>query len=100
MAITIDQPYSQGTGYALIIGLGALFAIGMSLLSLVLKRYFAQFQTSEMFMTADHSVKTGLTASAVVSSWTISSTLLTSTSCELTQLWTSGPTDLPSDPML
>jgi len=31
-------------------------------------------------MTAKHSVKTGLTASAVVSSWTIAATLLTSTS--------------------
>lgn len=30
-------------------------------------------------MTAKHSVKTGLTASAVVSSWTIAATLLTST---------------------
>jgi urea-proton symporter len=33
-----------------------------------------------MFMTAKRSVKTGLVASAVVSSWTIAATLLTSTS--------------------
>ncbi len=37
-----------------------------------------EVQGSEMFMTAKRSVKTGLVASAVVSSWTIAATLLTS----------------------
>ncbi|TVY58251.1 putative urea active transporter 1 [Lachnellula cervina] len=52
----------------------------MSMVSLFLSKYFAEKQDSEMFMTAKHTVKTGLTASAVVSSWTIATTLLSSTS--------------------
>ncbi|KAI0595332.1 Sodium:solute symporter family-domain-containing protein [Biscogniauxia sp. FL1348] len=66
-------------GYGLIIGLGALFAVGMSVVSFLLSRRMAEIQTSEMFMTAKHSVKTGLVSSAVVSSWTIAATLLSST---------------------
>ncbi|KAI1635736.1 putative sodium/proline symporter [Biscogniauxia mediterranea] len=66
-------------GYGLIIGLGAVFAIGMSVVSFLLSRRMAEIQTSEMFMTAKHSVKTGLVSSAVVSSWTIAATLLSST---------------------
>jgi Na+/proline symporter len=75
----ITPPLSQGVGYGLIIGLGTAFAIGMSCLSWWLSRYRNEVQDSEMFMTARHSVKTGLIASAVVSSWTIAATLLTST---------------------
>ncbi|KAH8685368.1 putative sodium/proline symporter [Tricladium varicosporioides] len=78
--IQIEPPFGQGVGYGIVIGLGAAFAIGMSLVSLFLSKYFAEKQDSEMFMTAKHSVKTGLTASAVVSSWTIAATLLSSTS--------------------
>lgn len=63
----------------MVIGLGAAFAVGMSFVSWALSRYLDEVQDSEMFMTAKHSVKTGLTASAVVSSWTIAATLLTST---------------------
>ncbi|KAH8671543.1 putative sodium/proline symporter [Xylariales sp. PMI_506] len=70
---------SQGAGYGILIGVGAAFALGMSLISWLLSRYKNEIQDSEMFMTAKHSVKTGLTASAVVSSWTIATTLLTST---------------------
>ncbi|KAF9696630.1 hypothetical protein EKO04_005162 [Ascochyta lentis] len=71
--------FNEGVGYGLVLGLGALFALGMSLISVLLARYMAEIQTSEMYMTAKHSVKTGLVASAVVSSWTIAATLLTST---------------------
>jgi Na+/proline symporter len=81
-AIQIEAPFGAGVGYGVVVGLGAAFAIGMSLLSLFLSKYFAEKQDAEMFMTAKHSVKTGLTASAVVSSWTIAATLLSSTSCE------------------
>ncbi|KAJ5248716.1 sodium/proline symporter [Penicillium chermesinum] len=69
----------EGVGYGIVIGVGAIFAIGMSLTSWLLSRYMNEVQDSEMFMTAKHSVKSGLTASAVVSSWTIATTLLTST---------------------
>jgi len=47
-------------------------------LSVLLARFQNEVQGSEMFMTAKRSVKTGLVASAVVSSWTIAATLLTS----------------------
>jgi Na+/proline symporter len=46
----------------------------------VLKRYNNEQQTSEMFSTAGRTVKSGLVASAVVSSWTWAATLLQSTS--------------------
>lgn len=79
MSAQIPPIFGQGVGYGIVLGLGAAFAVGMSFISWGLTRYFAEKQTSEMFMTAKHSVKTGLTASAVVSSWTIAATLLTST---------------------
>lgn len=75
----IQPIFNSGVGYAIILGVGAVFALGMSLVSWGLGRFFDEKQTSEMFMTAKHSVKVGLTASAVVSSWTIAATLLTST---------------------
>ena len=34
------------------------------------QRYLREVQTSEMYMTAQRTVKTGLVASAIVSSWT------------------------------
>ncbi|KAI8369863.1 Sodium:solute symporter family-domain-containing protein [Choanephora cucurbitarum] len=43
------------------------------------QRYLKEVQTSEMYMTAQRTVKTGLVASAIVSSWTWAATLLTST---------------------
>lgn len=52
----------------------------MMLTTFVLKRYNSEVQTSEMFATAGRSVKSGLVASAVVSSWTWAATLLQSTS--------------------
>lgn len=86
----IAPPLSKGIGYGIIVGVGAAFAIGMSLISWYLARYMNEVQDTEMFMTAKHSVKTGLTASAVVSSWTIAATLLTSASYGY-QYGVSGP---------
>ncbi|OJJ80832.1 sodium:solute symporter family protein [Aspergillus glaucus CBS 516.65] len=80
----------QGVGYSLIVGFGAFFAISMTSLSLLLARYKSQIQTSEMLMTANHSLKVGLIASAVVSSWTLAATLLSSTT-EAYQYGVSGP---------
>ncbi|KAL9103197.1 MAG: hypothetical protein Q9163_001724 [Psora crenata] len=71
-------PLSQGTGYGIVLGLGLLFAFGMMLTTYVLKRYNSEVQTSEMFSTAGRTVKSGLVASAVVSSWTWAATLLQS----------------------
>ncbi|KAI8081683.1 Sodium:solute symporter family-domain-containing protein [Halteromyces radiatus] len=70
---------SEGAGYAVVLGFGALFAVCMTLVTMGLKRYLHEVQTSEMYMTAQRSIKTGLVASAVVSSWTWAATLLTST---------------------
>ncbi|CAG8559846.1 12827_t:CDS:2 [Acaulospora morrowiae] len=71
---------SQGVGWGIVLGFGAFFAIVMTLLTFAQKRYLQEYQTSEMFMTAHRSVKTGLVASAVVSSWTWAATLLQSSS--------------------
>ncbi|CAG8561758.1 14736_t:CDS:2 [Funneliformis caledonium] len=70
----------QGVGWGIILGFGAFFAVLMTLLTMAQKRYLQEYQTSEMFMTAHRSVKTGLVASAVVSSWTWAATLLQSSS--------------------
>ena len=61
---------SQGTGYGLLIGLGIFFC-GTILVAVKLQRlYLAEDSgTSEMFMVANRTVGTGLTAAAVFSSW-------------------------------
>jgi Na+/proline symporter len=69
---------SQGVGYGILVGVGALFALGMYFITIVLAKFANEVQGTEMFMTAKHSVKSGLLASSVVSSWTIAATLLTS----------------------
>lgn len=74
----IDPPLSQAVGYGVVVGLGFAFAFFMILTTFVLKRYNYELQTSEMFSTAGRSVKSGLVASAVVSSWTWAATLLQS----------------------
>lgn len=79
------QIFSSGMGYGYIIGVGFAFAFVMCSVSWILKKYFSEVQDSEMLMTAKRSIKTGLTASAVVSSWTIGSTLLLS--CTETYLY-------------
>ncbi|KAL2816596.1 Sodium:solute symporter family-domain-containing protein [Aspergillus cavernicola] len=70
-------PLSQGVGYGVVIGLGVAFAIGMVLTTRALKKAFGEdSHTTETFMVANRSVGTGLTASAVISSWTFTSALL------------------------
>ncbi len=76
-----EPPLSQAVGYGLVIGLGLLFALGMILTTYVLKRYQNEIQTSEMFSTAGRTVKSGLVASAVVSSW--SDQRASSSCCEI-----------------
>lgn len=102
-----SPPLSQGFGYGIVLGLGFAFALGMIGTTWALKRYDNQpfittlglpfspsplpttvvdrlyryqneVQTSEMFSTAGRTVRTGLVASAVVSSWTWAATLLQS----------------------
>lgn len=66
-------------GYAVVVGLGAVFAGVMVLTTFCLKRYNKEIMTAEEFATAGRSVKTFLLSAAVVSSWTWAATLLTST---------------------
>ncbi|KAK5091411.1 urea active transporter [Lithohypha guttulata] len=74
----VGPPLSQATGYGIILGLGFAFALGMIATTWALKRYHNEVQTSEAFSTAGRTVKSGLVASAVVSSWTWAATLLQS----------------------
>ncbi|CAF1047352.1 unnamed protein product [Rotaria sordida] len=72
---------TQGDGYGIVVGLGTFFAIGMVAATFCLKRYLGEaIDSSEGFSTAHRRVKTGLIASAVVSSWTWASTLFQSSS--------------------
>ena len=98
-AVAGTPPLGQSYGYGIVLGLGFAFAfgesqspklehdsietrltllIGMILTTWILKRYNYELQTSEMFSTAGRTVKSGLVASAVVSSWTWAATLLQS----------------------
>jgi Na+/proline symporter len=76
----VAPPLSTAWGYGIILGIGSVFAFGMIIVTWILKRYNNELQTSEMFSTAGRTVKTGLVASAVVSSWTWAASLLQSSS--------------------
>ncbi|KAG0315062.1 hypothetical protein BGZ99_007692 [Dissophora globulifera] len=71
---------SEGLGYGIILGFGLVFAAIMTLITMIQKRFLNEKVTSEEYMAAGRSVKTGLVASAVVSSWTWAATLLQSSS--------------------
>ena len=69
-SITVTDLVPQGTAYGLLIGLGVLFCIVILAAIVIQKAYLSEDSgTSEMFMVANRSVGTGLTASAVFSSW-------------------------------
>ena len=76
--MSTPPPLSQAVGYGVVRGLGFLYPFGMILTTFTLKRYQNEVQTSEMFSTAGRTVKSGLVAAAVVSSWTWAATLLQS----------------------
>lgn len=86
MATAQYIPLPQGAGYAVVVGLGFLFAAGMVFTTYVLRRYQKEVVTAEEFATAGRSVKKSLISAAVVSSWTWAATLLTST----TQTYNNG----------
>ncbi|EXJ82174.1 hypothetical protein A1O1_08243 [Capronia coronata CBS 617.96] len=77
-ASSVSPPLSEAFGYGILIGLGIAFALFMIVATWALKRYHNEVQTSEAFNTAGRTVKSGLVASAVVSSWTWAATLLQS----------------------
>ncbi|PSK33428.1 hypothetical protein B9Z65_7315 [Elsinoe australis] len=73
------QVLSPAFGYGIVIGIGGFFALMMLSLTYLQNRY-TLYSTgqSEEFNTASRSVKPGLIAAGIVSSWTWSATLLTS----------------------
>ncbi|PLB45007.1 Na+/solute symporter [Aspergillus steynii IBT 23096] len=68
-----------GAGYGIVIGIGGVFALFMLCLTWMQNRY-TNFSThrAEEFNTASRSIKPGLISAGIVSSWTWSATLLTS----------------------
>ncbi|BGP46898.1 hypothetical protein JCM10450v2_002749 [Rhodotorula kratochvilovae] len=71
---------SQGVGYGVVLGIGFAFAFIMVALTSLQNRYTTRKTTSiAEFASASHSVKPGMIACAIVSSWTWAATLLTST---------------------
>merc|ERR1719399_1895859 len=83
-------PLSLEAGYALVIGFGLFFSIFTYALVKLDERYGGTVVTSEQFNTAGRSVKTGLTASVIVSQWTWAATLLQSSNVAW-QYGVSGP---------
>lgn len=73
-----DAPLSLAVGYAIVLGFGLVF--GLFTVGLVaLERYISGVpMSSEFFNTAGRTIKTGLTASVIVSQWTWAATLLQS----------------------
>ncbi|KAL3417528.1 urea active transporter [Phlyctema vagabunda] len=76
-ATSITPPLSQAGGYVVVVVIGLVFAFTMVFVTRVLKRTAGEDNSkTEMFMTANRSVRTGLTASAVISSWLWSTAML------------------------
>ncbi|CAI7583571.1 unnamed protein product [Penicillium manginii] len=74
---TVDPPLSQAVGYVVVVVIGIIIAFIMMLVTKVLKKTAGEDnKKTEMFMTANRTVRTGLTASAVISSWLWSTALL------------------------
>jgi len=73
-----DTPLGLDVGYLVVLGFGALFSIFTTIIVYLERRYAGALNTSEHFNTAGRTVKTGLTASVIVSQWTWAATLLQS----------------------
>ncbi|KAI8894657.1 urea transporter [Globomyces pollinis-pini] len=66
-------------GYVVVLGFGLLFAVLITLLTSAESRYLGeQVESAENFTSGNRSIKTGLTAAAIVSAWTWAATLLQS----------------------
>jgi len=77
-------------GWAIVVGLGLVFATIITIEVKIEEKYLGLNQTSEMFNTAGRTIKTGLTAAAIVSAWTWAATLLQSSTVAY-QYGISGP---------
>jgi len=86
-----EPPLEEYVGYVVVLGFGLLFSAITTLL-VILNRYFGDQGaiTSEHFNTAGRSIKTGLTASVILSQWTWAATLLQSSNVAW-QYGVSGP---------
>ncbi|KAF2797231.1 urea active transporter [Melanomma pulvis-pyrius CBS 109.77] len=75
--VVVQPPLSQAVGYVVVVVIGLVIAFIMVFVTKLLKRTVGEDnRKTEMFMTANRSVNTGLTASAVVSSWLWSTAML------------------------
>ncbi|KAG5181759.1 Urea/Na+ high-affinity symporter [Tribonema minus] len=84
-------PLPLGVGYAVVVGFGVFFTFLTMFLVWLEKRYSSvKTISSEEFNTAGRSIKTGLTASNIVSMWTWAATLLQSSNVAW-QYGVSGP---------
>ncbi len=86
----IGDVLDEGWGWFIVVGLGAVFAVVITIETKVEERYLGVSQTSEWFNTAGRVIKTGLTAAAIVSAWTWAATLLQSSTVAY-QYGVSGP---------
>jgi SSS family transporter len=86
-----STPLDTWVGYVVVIGFGALFSIFTTIVVYLDKTFAGNASmTSEHFNTAGRTVKTGLTASVIVSQWTWAATLLQSSNVAW-QYGVSGP---------
>ena len=86
----IGEALPEWIGWAIVVGLGAVFAVIITIEVKIEEKYLGLNQTSEMFNTAGRTIKTGLTAAAIVSAWTWAATLLQSSTVAY-QYGISGP---------
>lgn len=68
----------EGAGWAIVLGFGFVFSLLTSFIVYLDYNFGGTAMTSEEFNTAGRSIKTGLTASVIVSQWTWAATLLQS----------------------
>jgi len=73
-----SPPLPEAAGYAIVLGFGAFFSVFTTIMVYLDKVANGTVITSEFFNTAGRNVKTGLTASVIVSQWTWAATLLQS----------------------
>jgi Na+/proline symporter len=67
-----------GAGFGIVLGFGVFFSVITTILTMLETKFAGVEMTSEHFNTAGRDVKTGLTASVIVSQWTWAATLLQS----------------------
>ena len=77
---SVPAPIPQGAGYAVLIGFGFVFAVMLIYATRLLKKYNNEDNSRfETFSTAGRKIGTGLTGTAVLSSWLWSTAVLSST---------------------